>query len=228
MTRTIINSNGPISGVTVEILVPAAVSAASTCRLVRGRWHPSAGAGALSANNLRLTTALRLTGSLGVSIEQLTDRIYWTPGQVLRGIEQRRPVERLSGSFRFYPATSWPLRRHRRRRSTIAQRRPRSSEQTSAMLARRLGRGLQQRTRSAARHRLGRPLGLRHSGCRRQPLHRLCPPASDRLQPVRPARTDADAHPRAQRHRLGRLPSKTPSLWTSTTKGSCVSPLAPT
>jgi transcriptional regulator with XRE-family HTH domain len=52
-----------------------------------------------AANNLRLTTALRLTGSLGVSIEQLTDRIYWTPGQVFRGLEQRRPVERLSGFF---------------------------------------------------------------------------------------------------------------------------------
>jgi transcriptional regulator with XRE-family HTH domain len=52
-----------------------------------------------AANNLRLTTALRLTCSLGASIEQLTDRIYWTPGQVFRGLEQRRPVERLSGFF---------------------------------------------------------------------------------------------------------------------------------
>lgn len=57
-----------------------------------------------AANNLRLTTALRLTGSLGVSIEQLTDRIYWTPGQVFRGLEQRRPVERLSGFFQVLPS----------------------------------------------------------------------------------------------------------------------------
>ena len=56
-----------------------------------------------AANNLRLTTALRLTCSLGASIEQLTDRIYWTPGQIVRGFEQRRPVERLSGFFQVLP-----------------------------------------------------------------------------------------------------------------------------
>ncbi|HMJ73122.1 MAG TPA: hypothetical protein VK471_07165 [Solirubrobacterales bacterium] len=52
---------------------------------------------------MRLTTALRLTYSLGASIEQLTDRIHWTPGQIVRGFEQRRPVERLSGFFQVLP-----------------------------------------------------------------------------------------------------------------------------
>lgn len=56
-----------------------------------------------AANNLRLTTALRLTCSLGASIERLTDRICWTPGQIVRGFEQRRPVERLSGFFQVLP-----------------------------------------------------------------------------------------------------------------------------
>jgi len=56
-----------------------------------------------AANNLRLTTALRLTCSLGASIEQLTDRIHWTPGQIVRGFEQRRPAERLSGFFQVLP-----------------------------------------------------------------------------------------------------------------------------
>ncbi|MGC1852466.1 MAG: helix-turn-helix domain-containing protein [Solirubrobacterales bacterium] len=55
------------------------------------------------ANNLRLTTALRLTCSLGASIEQLTDRIHWNPGQIVRGFEQRRGVERLSGFFEVVP-----------------------------------------------------------------------------------------------------------------------------
>lgn len=56
-----------------------------------------------AANNLRLTTALRLTCSLGASIEQLTDRIHWNPGQIVRGFEQRRGVERLSGFFQVLP-----------------------------------------------------------------------------------------------------------------------------
>jgi transcriptional regulator with XRE-family HTH domain len=56
-----------------------------------------------AANNLRLATALRLTCSLGASIEQLTDRIHWTPGQVVRGFEQHRGVERLSGFFQVVP-----------------------------------------------------------------------------------------------------------------------------
>lgn len=55
-----------------------------------------------AAHNLRLTTALRLAHSLGASIEQLTDRIYWTPGQIVRGSE-RPPGERLRGFFQILP-----------------------------------------------------------------------------------------------------------------------------
>lgn len=55
-----------------------------------------------AAHNLRLTTALRLAHSLGASIEQLTDRIYWAPGQIVRGSE-RPPRERLRGFFQILP-----------------------------------------------------------------------------------------------------------------------------
>ena len=55
-----------------------------------------------TAHNLRLTTALRLAHSLGASIEQLTDRIYWTPGQIVRGTD-RPPAERLPGFFQVVP-----------------------------------------------------------------------------------------------------------------------------
>lgn len=45
-----------------------------------------------------MTTALRLAHSLGASIEQLTARIYWTPGQIVRGTD-RPSAERLRGFF---------------------------------------------------------------------------------------------------------------------------------
>jgi transcriptional regulator with XRE-family HTH domain len=60
------------------------------------------------AHNLRLTTALRLAHSLRASIEQLTDRIYWTPGQVVHGSE-RPPVERLPGFFQVLPGNELPF-----------------------------------------------------------------------------------------------------------------------
>jgi transcriptional regulator with XRE-family HTH domain len=50
------------------------------------------------AHELRLTTALRLVHSLGASIDQLTERIYWNPGQVVHN-SQHPPKERLSGFF---------------------------------------------------------------------------------------------------------------------------------
>jgi len=54
------------------------------------------------AHELRLTTALRLMHPLGASIDQLTERIYWNPGQVVRN-PQRSPRERLSGFFLVLP-----------------------------------------------------------------------------------------------------------------------------
>lgn len=55
------------------------------------------------AHELRLTTALRLAHPLGASIDQLTERIYWNPGQVVRN-SQHPPKERLSGFFLVLPS----------------------------------------------------------------------------------------------------------------------------
>jgi transcriptional regulator with XRE-family HTH domain len=55
------------------------------------------------AHELRLTTALRLVHSMGASIDQLTERIYWNPGQVVRNT-QHPPKERLSGFFQVLPS----------------------------------------------------------------------------------------------------------------------------
>jgi transcriptional regulator with XRE-family HTH domain len=53
-------------------------------------------------HDLRLVTALRLVGPLGVSIDQLVERIFWNPGQVTRG-SKRPPSERLTGFFLVVP-----------------------------------------------------------------------------------------------------------------------------
>jgi transcriptional regulator with XRE-family HTH domain len=54
------------------------------------------------SHDLRLTTALRLMHPLGASLDQLAERIYWNPGQiVLRS--PRPPRERLSGFFLVLP-----------------------------------------------------------------------------------------------------------------------------
>jgi transcriptional regulator with XRE-family HTH domain len=53
-------------------------------------------------HDLRLVTALRLVGPLGVSIDQLVERIFWNPGQVTRG-SKRPPSERLTGFFLVLP-----------------------------------------------------------------------------------------------------------------------------
>lgn len=51
------------------------------------------------ANGLRTTKALKLAQALGVSLDQLAEGIFWTPGQVLRNAEGAMPAERLSGFF---------------------------------------------------------------------------------------------------------------------------------
>ena len=53
-------------------------------------------------HDLRLVTALRLVGPLGVSIDQLVERIFWNPGQVTRG-SRHPPSERLTGFFLVVP-----------------------------------------------------------------------------------------------------------------------------
>jgi transcriptional regulator with XRE-family HTH domain len=70
----------------------------------RAAMHVSAVSGIEGdgAHELRLTTALRLVHPLGASIDQLTERIYWNPGQVVRN-SQRPPKERLSGFFLVLP-----------------------------------------------------------------------------------------------------------------------------
>jgi transcriptional regulator with XRE-family HTH domain len=48
--------------------------------------------------------ALRLAHSLGVSIDELVDRIYWNPGEMAKRPADRRPAsERLSGFFLVLP-----------------------------------------------------------------------------------------------------------------------------
>lgn len=54
------------------------------------------------AHELRLTTAVRLIHPLGASIDQLTERIYWNPGQVTRR-SKNPPKERLTGFFLVLP-----------------------------------------------------------------------------------------------------------------------------
>lgn len=52
-----------------------------------------------------VTRALRLAHSIGVSIDELADRIYWNPGEIARSPGDRRPPsERLGGFFLVLPA----------------------------------------------------------------------------------------------------------------------------
>jgi transcriptional regulator with XRE-family HTH domain len=55
------------------------------------------------AHELRLPTALRIAHPLGASIDQLTERIYWNPGQIVHN-SQHPPKERLSGFFLVLPS----------------------------------------------------------------------------------------------------------------------------
>ncbi len=53
-----------------------------------------------SAREPRLTKALRFADSLGVSVDELAEGIYWNPGEVAPRPRERRPAsERLAGFF---------------------------------------------------------------------------------------------------------------------------------
>jgi transcriptional regulator with XRE-family HTH domain len=57
------------------------------------------------ASEPRLTTALRLAHSVGASLDELAERIYWNPGEVAATRRGRRPPEdRLAGFFSVLPA----------------------------------------------------------------------------------------------------------------------------
>jgi len=54
-----------------------------------------------------VTKALRLAHSLGVSIDELAERVYWNPGEMARRPADRRPPsERLSGFFLVLPVNA--------------------------------------------------------------------------------------------------------------------------
>jgi transcriptional regulator with XRE-family HTH domain len=59
------------------------------------------------AHELSATRALRLAHSMGVSIEELVEGIYWNPGERVRRPGDRRPFsERLAGFFLVLPANA--------------------------------------------------------------------------------------------------------------------------
>jgi transcriptional regulator with XRE-family HTH domain len=56
------------------------------------------------AHELSATRALRLAHSMGVSIDELVERVYWNPGERVRRPGERRPFsERLAGFFLVLP-----------------------------------------------------------------------------------------------------------------------------
>lgn len=60
-----------------------------------------------AAHELSATRALRLAHSMGVSIDELVERIYWNPGETVRRPGDRRPFsERLAGFFLVLPANA--------------------------------------------------------------------------------------------------------------------------
>lgn len=60
-----------------------------------------------AAHELSATKALRLAHSMGVSIDELVERIYWNPGEMARRPGDRRPFsERLAGFFLVLPANA--------------------------------------------------------------------------------------------------------------------------
>jgi transcriptional regulator with XRE-family HTH domain len=67
------------------------------------------------ANGLRTTKALKLAQALEVSLDRLTEGIFWTPGQVLRNAEGPLPAERLSGFFLVLPVNEAAFEPGRRR-----------------------------------------------------------------------------------------------------------------
>jgi len=59
------------------------------------------------AHELSATKALRLGHAMGVSIEELVERVYWNPGERVRRPGDRRPFsERLAGFFLVLPANA--------------------------------------------------------------------------------------------------------------------------
>ena len=59
------------------------------------------------AHELSATKALRLAHSMGVSIEELVEHVYWNPGERVRRPSDRRPFsERLAGFFLVLPANA--------------------------------------------------------------------------------------------------------------------------
>lgn len=60
-----------------------------------------------AAHELSATKALRLAHSMGVSIDELVERIYWNPGEMVHRPGDRRPFsERLAGFFLVLPANA--------------------------------------------------------------------------------------------------------------------------
>ena len=60
-----------------------------------------------AAHELSATRALRLAHSMGVSIDELVERIYWNPGEMVHRPGDRRPFsERLAGFFLVLPANA--------------------------------------------------------------------------------------------------------------------------
>ena len=85
-----------------RLRLDAGLSAAELAR--RAAMHVNAVAGLEGdrAGDLRLTPALRLVHPLGASLDQLAERSYWTPGQIVLRSPQP-PKERLSGFFLVLP-----------------------------------------------------------------------------------------------------------------------------
>ncbi len=86
------------------------------------------------AHELSATRALRLAHSMGVSIDELVERVYWNPGERVR-----KPGDRLrsqNGSPVFLsccpPTRPSSIRRRRAIRSAAVWRPPRYSGRTSA------------------------------------------------------------------------------------------------
>lgn len=59
------------------------------------------------AHELSATKALRLAHSVGISIDELVERIYWDPGETARRPGERQPFsERLAGFLQVLPANA--------------------------------------------------------------------------------------------------------------------------
>jgi transcriptional regulator with XRE-family HTH domain len=101
--------------------------------------------------------ALRFAHSLGVSIDQLTDRIYWNPGETAqRPRERRPPSERLSGFFLVLPAGEPVF-------DSVAPRAPVTDRHEAALILGQNLRGARER-RHLTQESLARAAGLSKAG----------------------------------------------------------------